>query len=1286
MDGTEDLANELSGKYPTFCLAPSPFTLTYDSVQVPAGFMIIPNGKPARDHIHWDDVAADPHVSKLLTTYRSLPVAINNSGLEGYTPRPLFTEPAAEGRKRIILVGSNSGESAQLKFETLIKNAEKLRKAHPSAQIGLVSNCHCTIKSLADACLALEDACDAIVYGPWLPQMGDGADHIVSLCKDVALDSYLRGLPVDMQMHKAVWRIFNQDLRDPNQRAHCMRAIDQMTLWELPAADQNCDTETAFQVLSTHQTSVPPAVEFNLALIDKQLHQVRRLMNSMDYDGAVALIETLLERTPDDCELLQRLGEVHLEREDYTQAEACFTKAIKASSERGQTNRLSAQAYLRRAQTRIKKGIFSTSPAEDLRAAIAQTGGTDYSLWSRYFDFEWERAPVNEGLIQAYQKVANRFMVDFPKGSKSPDNFLSRFAALQFEAGLQNAATMTLREALARNENPNAFLYMHSAIGQAAGMKPPSQSRQRSLAHVLANGAMFTELLDAADGDIAIVGNGPQELGRGQGTDIDAHNMVVRFNTYSTAFPQLHDYGAKTDLWVRMPATGYVKSDDANTCPNIMLTGVNRIYRSTGLWGWVDTQITNGHQLSFMPKEPIYELIAKLGKIPTAGLALAYMVYRETGPVDPDRIFGCSFAESPSAEMAGYHHSDAAASMGARHDFDVEHAFFQTIRRGADLSYYLPGERRALVQDISTRSIRVPQAVDQPWTLAGQTGRYDRVLSVSPGLAGYKVLGCEVEVLPRAEVRKLLGTSPAALESTPEEFSAFSAKRASRHRTLILGFGLGPTGQLGQDIAKHLGMPYMCVEYGLISSCHLPSEKQFNFSLMLDDIGAFFDTEHRSRLEMILDAGFGTETHKLTTRARALMDTVLAHDITKYNNAPPMVLPQRAKNKNGKRCPRILVIDQTSGDLSIKYGQCEVYSFQDMLDHAMARAESENAEVFFKPHPETLAGAKGANFDIEALRRRDGLTVLEENCNVMSLMPQVDEVYVMVSGVGFEALMAGKTVRCFGVPFYAGRGLTIDMVQPARPRRPLSMEEMVAAVFLQYHQFYDPDTREPVDAEACLERLIPKLPRSVAYVHDGTRARRVSLEDAAEAAAYKALRNNDVPLDLRIAADLVAVGDTVADVADGSGLVAEGLAGLGTFRVHAITENRDTLKNLRDLESDVILPRRKLKVRAEAAVTPEGMSETEEPRTDRLDGLLQGETLSLLRVATSKRTIEILETAEGLMETAPPKVVMAWLKGREFSRAASFLGQWYDAPEPLMSQNPEGDVDQAIPYLFHRRH
>lgn len=57
---------------------------------------------------------------------------------------------------------------------------------------------------------------------------------------------------------------------------------------------------------------------------------------------------------------------------------------------------------------------------------------------------------------------------------------------------------------------------------------------------------------------IAIVGNGPSELGKEKGIEIDSHDVVIRFNNFRTDEFTL-DYGKKTNVWVRGSGADDVK-------------------------------------------------------------------------------------------------------------------------------------------------------------------------------------------------------------------------------------------------------------------------------------------------------------------------------------------------------------------------------------------------------------------------------------------------------------------------------------------------------------------------------------------------------------------------------------------------------------------------------------------------------------------------------------------------------------------------------------------------------
>ena len=59
------------------------------------------------------------------------------------------------------------------------------------------------------------------------------------------------------------------------------------------------------------------------------------------------------------------------------------------------------------------------------------------------------------------------------------------------------------------------------------------------------------------------------------------------------------------------------------------------------------------------------------------------------------------------------------------------------------------------------------------------------------------------------------------------------------------------------------------------------------------------------------------------------------------------------------------------------------------------------------------------------------------------------EVHTMTSLVGFEALLRGLSVHVYGLPFYAGWGLTSDRHAHPRRTRRRTLDELVALTLIR---------------------------------------------------------------------------------------------------------------------------------------------------------------------------------------------------------------------------------------------
>ena len=86
----------------------------------------------------------------------------------------------------------------------------------------------------------------------------------------------------------------------------------------------------------------------------------------------------------------------------------------------------------------------------------------------------------------------------------------------------------------------------------------------------------------------------------------------------------------------------------------------------------------------------------------------------------------------------------------------------------------------------------------------------------------------------------------------------------------------------------------------------------------------------------------------------------------------------------------------------------------------------------------------------------------------------------MTSLLGFEALLRGLPVTCFGAPFYAGWGLTRDL-GPIPSRRKVdaaglpaprpSLASLIHASLIAYPRYHDPISGLPCPPEVILDRL-----------------------------------------------------------------------------------------------------------------------------------------------------------------------------------------------------------------------
>lgn len=138
-----------------------------------------------------------------------------------------------------------------------------------------------------------------------------------------------------------------------------------------------------------------------------------------------------------------------------------------------------------------------------------------------------------------------------------------------------------------------------------------------------------------------------------------------------------------------------------------------------------------------------------------------------------------------------------------------------------------------------------------------------------------------------------------------------------------------------------------------------------------------------------------------------------------------------------------------------------------MLDDAQMRFPT--ARLFVKTHPDVLAGKK-QGYLTEAAKRR-GIAIIAQDVSPLSLLAQADVVYTVTSQMGFEALLLGKEVHCFGMPFYAGWGATHDRLTCPRRAKRRTAEEIFAAAYMLYARYVNPVTARRCDIHEAIRIL-----------------------------------------------------------------------------------------------------------------------------------------------------------------------------------------------------------------------
>ena len=251
------------------------------------------------------------------------------------------------------------------------------------------------------------------------------------------------------------------------------------------------------------------------------------------------------------------------------------------------------------------------------------------------------------------------------------------------------------------------------------------------------------------------------------------------------------------------------------------------------------------------------------------------------------------------------------------------------------------------------------------------------------------------------------------------------------------------------DANRHLakGKKTLHIEAGFLRSFLMDrSGSVFDTArcFFVDELGWHFDPNQPSQIENLLNTYDVSPEQE--QRARDFIDMIVSNKVTKYNDQPEIVILPEGHN--------VLVIEQAKNDQAVVKGGGDENTFKELLDAAIL--DNPYSNIIVKIHPDTLNGKRGGlENSYYGTLDNPRVHLIKEKVNPYTILEQVDKVYAFSSMFGIEALMAGKETYIYGMPCYAGWGLTNDKLQNPKRTKKRTLEELVYIIYFVYTKYID---------------------------------------------------------------------------------------------------------------------------------------------------------------------------------------------------------------------------------------
>lgn len=230
------------------------------------------------------------------------------------------------------------------------------------------------------------------------------------------------------------------------------------------------------------------------------------------------------------------------------------------------------------------------------------------------------------------------------------------------------------------------------------------------------------------------------------------------------------------------------------------------------------------------------------------------------------------------------------------------------------------------------------------------------------------------------------------------------------------------------------------VSKGVLEDIEVSKEEKENYSMIFDELGIYYDPEKKSGFEKILLNKKGLSSYE-DKRIINLVEKIKENQISIKSKlkASKLALKKQAYKKY------ILIPGQIEEDISIKAGGLGM-NMSKLIENV--RSKNIDSFIIYKPHEDVLSGKE------KGISEHSDCDYIAYTESIESLMDIADEVHVLTSIVGFDALLNGKATYVYGHPFYCGWGLTKDLSNAPMRRTAKTLNELAYSFYIDYATYY----------------------------------------------------------------------------------------------------------------------------------------------------------------------------------------------------------------------------------------